>query len=84
VQLGTAMLAAGDSVDAVSSTLRRILGAYSLHKSGVIVLQTVLLVETGHGPTARVQHPTIEAGIEAGIEAMITAARCWLAPGVAD
>ena len=55
-----------------------------MHKSGVIVLQTVLLVETGHGPTARVQHPTIEAGIEAGIEAMITAARCWLAPGVAD
>jgi uncharacterized membrane protein YjjP (DUF1212 family) len=55
VQLGTAMLAAGDSVDAVSSTLSGILRAYGLSKSAVIVLPTVLWVETGHGPTARVE-----------------------------
>jgi uncharacterized membrane protein YjjP (DUF1212 family) len=55
VQLGTAMLAAGDSVDAVSSTLSGILAAYGLQKSSVIVLPTVLWVETGHGPTARIE-----------------------------
>jgi uncharacterized membrane protein YjjP (DUF1212 family) len=55
VQLGTAMLAAGDSVDAVSSTLSGILVAYGLDKSVVIVLPTVLWVETGHGSTARVE-----------------------------
>lgn len=55
MQLGAAMLAAGDSVDAVSSTLTGILRAYGLPKSGVIVLPTVLWVETGSGPTARVE-----------------------------
>ena len=55
VALGTAMLAAGDSVDAVSSKLRGILAAYGLPDGDVIVLPTVLLVETGHGPTARVE-----------------------------
>ena len=54
VALGKAMLAAGDSVDAVSSKLRGILWAYGLSESWVIVLPTVLLVETGRGPTARV------------------------------
>jgi uncharacterized membrane protein YjjP (DUF1212 family) len=38
VQLGTAMLAAGDSVDAVSSTLSGILRAYGLGKSAVLDL----------------------------------------------
>jgi len=55
VALGKAMLAAGDSVDAVSSKLRGILWAYGLSESWVIVLPTVLLVETGRGPTARVE-----------------------------
>jgi len=55
VALGTAMLASGDSVDAVSAKLRDILAAYGLADGEVIVLPTVLLVETGHGPTARVE-----------------------------
>lgn len=54
VAVGIAMLAAGDSVDAVASKLRGILEAYGLNQSDVIVLPTVLLVETGRGPTARV------------------------------
>lgn len=52
VHLGTAMLAAGDSVDAVLSKHRGILGAYGLRDCGVIVLPTMLLVETGSGPVA--------------------------------
>lgn len=55
VAVGTAMLGAGDSVDAVTSKLRGILQAYGLSESWVIVLPTVVFVETGRGPTARVE-----------------------------
>ena len=80
VALGTAMLAAGDSVDAVSSKLRGMLWAYGLSESWVIVLPTVLFVETGRGPTARVE---LGGGVEASMGLDQVAALYSLAEEVA-
>jgi uncharacterized membrane protein YjjP (DUF1212 family) len=55
VQLGLAMSAAGDSVDAIDTRLRTIVGAYGVDHVEVGVLPTSLMVGTGQGGDARVQ-----------------------------
>jgi uncharacterized membrane protein YjjP (DUF1212 family) len=55
VQLGLAMSAAGDSVDAIGTNLRAIVRAYRVDHVEVGVLPTSLMVGTGQGTDARVQ-----------------------------
>jgi uncharacterized membrane protein YjjP (DUF1212 family) len=55
VQLGLAMSAAGDSVDAIDANLRAIVRAYRVDHVEVGVLPTSLMVGTGQGGDARVQ-----------------------------
>lgn len=55
VQLGLAMSAAGDSVDAIDTNLRTIVTAYGVDHVEVGVLPTSLMVGTGQGGEARVQ-----------------------------
>ena len=55
VQLGTAMSAAGDSVDAIDSTLRTIVAAYGVQHLEIAVLPTSLMVSTGHGTGTQIQ-----------------------------
>ena len=61
VQLGVAMSAAGDSVDAIDSTLRTIVAAFGVEHVEVAVLPTSLMVSTGHGTGTQ-----IEIGIPQG------------------
>ena len=49
VELGIAMSAAGDSVDAIDASLRTIIAAYGVEHVEVAVLPTSLMVGTGHG-----------------------------------
>jgi uncharacterized membrane protein YjjP (DUF1212 family) len=55
VQLGIAMSAAGDSVDAISGHLQAIVAAYGVDHVEVAVFSTSLIVGTGHGASAQVQ-----------------------------
>jgi uncharacterized membrane protein YjjP (DUF1212 family)/uncharacterized membrane protein YjjB (DUF3815 family) len=55
VQLGTAMVAAGDAVDIIEESLRRIVGAYGVAGLQVALLPTSLFVQTGTGDSAHVQ-----------------------------
>ena len=61
VELGIAMSAAGDSVDAIDSSLRAIIAAYGVEHVEVAVLPTSLMVGTGHGTGTQ-----IEIGIPRG------------------
>jgi len=55
VQLGTAMVAAGDAVDITEESLRRIVAAYGVAGLQVALLPTSLFVQTGTGDSAHVQ-----------------------------
>ena len=55
VQLGVAMSAAGDSVDAIDSTMRSIVAAYGVEHVEVAVLPTSLMVSTGLGTSTQIQ-----------------------------
>ena len=55
VQVGTAMVAAGDAVDVVEESLRRIVAAYGVPGLQVALLPTSLFVQTGTGDSAHVQ-----------------------------
>lgn len=55
VQVGAAMVAAGDAVDVVEESLRRIVTAYGVPGLQVAVLPTSLFVQTGTGDSAHVQ-----------------------------
>lgn len=55
LELGGAMIAAGDSVDAVGAHLGAIVSAYSVEHVQVSVMPTTIIVGTGHGSDAQVQ-----------------------------
>jgi uncharacterized membrane protein YjjP (DUF1212 family) len=55
VQLGVAMSAAGDSVDAIDANLRAIIAAYGVEHVEVAVLPTSLMVSTGLGASTQIQ-----------------------------
>jgi uncharacterized membrane protein YjjP (DUF1212 family) len=55
VQLGTAMVAAGDAVDIIEASLRRVIDAYGVNDVQIALLPTSLFVETGVGRSAHVQ-----------------------------
>jgi uncharacterized membrane protein YjjP (DUF1212 family)/uncharacterized membrane protein YjjB (DUF3815 family) len=55
VELGVAMSVAGDSVDAIDSTLREIVAAYGVEHVEVAVLPTSLMVSTGQGTGTQIQ-----------------------------
>jgi uncharacterized membrane protein YjjP (DUF1212 family)/uncharacterized membrane protein YjjB (DUF3815 family) len=55
VQLGIAMVAAGDAVDIIEQSLRRVVAAYSVAGLQIALLPTSLFVQTGTGDTAHVQ-----------------------------
>jgi len=55
VRLGIAMCDAGDSVDAIDSTLRSMVAAYGVEHVEVAVLPTSLTVTTGQGVSTQVQ-----------------------------
>jgi uncharacterized membrane protein YjjP (DUF1212 family) len=55
VQLGIAMVAAGDAVDVVEESLRRIVAAYGVPGLQVALLPTSLFVQTGTDDRAHVQ-----------------------------
>jgi uncharacterized membrane protein YjjP (DUF1212 family) len=55
VQLGTAMVAAGDAVDVIEESLRRIAAAYGVAGLQVALLPTSLFVQTGTDDSAHVQ-----------------------------
>ena len=55
VQLGIAMVAAGDAVDVIEESLRRIVAAYSVAGLQIALLPTSLFVQTGTGDSAHVQ-----------------------------
>jgi uncharacterized membrane protein YjjP (DUF1212 family)/uncharacterized membrane protein YjjB (DUF3815 family) len=55
VQLGTAMVAAGDAVDVIEASLRRIVAAYGVTGAEIALLPTSLFVQTGTGDSALVQ-----------------------------
>ena len=61
VQLGTAMSAAGDSVDAIDATLRQIVAAYGVEHIEIAVLPTSLTVSTGVGTGTQIQIATATA-----------------------
>ena len=55
VQVGLAMSAAGDSVDAIDSNLRAITSAYGVEHVEVAVLPTSLMVATGQGTGTQIE-----------------------------
>src|SRR5215469_8127339 len=55
VQLGIAMVAAGDAVDIIEESLRRIVAAYGVEGLQIALLPTSLFVQTGTGDSAHVQ-----------------------------
>lgn len=55
VRLGMAMTMAGESVDDIHRRLDHIAAAYGITDVEVMVLPTALFIETGAGPSARVQ-----------------------------
>jgi uncharacterized membrane protein YjjP (DUF1212 family) len=55
VQLGIAMVAAGDAVDVIEESLRRIVAAYGVDGLQIALLPTSLFVQTGTGDSAHVQ-----------------------------
>lgn len=55
MQLGTAMVAAGDAVDVIEESLRRIVAAYGVTGVQIALLPTSLFVQTGAGDSALVQ-----------------------------
>ena len=55
VQVGFAMVAAGDAVDLVEDSLRRIVSAYDVGGFQIALLPTSLFVQTGTGDQTRVQ-----------------------------
>ena len=55
VQLGSAMVAAGDAVDVIEGTLRQIVAAYGVEGLQIALLPTAMFVQTGTGDTAHVQ-----------------------------
>jgi len=55
VQLGTAMVAAGDAVDVIEESLRRIMAAYGVTGAQIALLPTSLFVQTGTGDRSLVQ-----------------------------
>ena len=55
IQLGIAMSAAGDSVDAIDSSLRAIIAAYGRRHIEVAVLPTSLMVSTGRGTGTQIE-----------------------------
>jgi len=62
IQLGEAMTRAGESVDGVQARLKRMAAAYGLRDFEVVVLPTVLLVQTMSGVVARVRLRAIPTG----------------------
>ena len=55
VQLGIAMVAAGDAVDIIEQSLRQVVAAYGVAGLQVALLPTSLFVQTGTGDSAHVQ-----------------------------
>ena len=55
IELGIAMSAAGDSVDAIDSSLRAIIAAYGREHIELAVLPTSLMVSTGHGTATQIE-----------------------------
>ena len=55
VQLGITMVAAGDAVDIIEESLRRIVAAYGVDGLQIALLPTSLFVQTGTGDSAHVQ-----------------------------
>src|SRR5215467_11990760 len=55
VQLGIAMVAAGDAVDIIEESLRRIVAAFGVDGLQIALLPTSLFVQTGTGDSAHVQ-----------------------------
>ena len=55
VELGIAMSAAGDSVDAIDSSLRAIIAAYDVAHVEVAVLPSSLMVSTGLGTGTQIE-----------------------------
>ena len=55
VLLGTAMVAAGDAVDIIEESLRRVVTAYGVAGLQIALLPTSLFVQTGTGDSAHVQ-----------------------------
>ena len=55
VQLGVTMVAAGDAVDIIEESLRRVVAAYGVAGLQIALLPTSLFVQTGTGDDAHVQ-----------------------------
>jgi uncharacterized membrane protein YjjP (DUF1212 family) len=55
VHLGTTMVAAGDAVDVIEGSLRRVIDAYGVRDVEIALLPTSLFVETGAGTSAHVE-----------------------------
>jgi uncharacterized membrane protein YjjP (DUF1212 family) len=55
VQLGITMVAAGDAVDVIEGSLRRIVAAYGVAGLQIALLPTSLFVQAGEGDNAHVQ-----------------------------
>ncbi len=55
VQLGMVMVAAGDAVDIIEDSLRRIVAAYGISGLQIALLPTSLFIQTGTGESAHVQ-----------------------------
>ena len=55
IELGTAMVAAGDAVDNVEEALRAIVATYKVTDVKIALLPTSLFVETGTGGSSHVQ-----------------------------
>jgi uncharacterized membrane protein YjjP (DUF1212 family)/uncharacterized membrane protein YjjB (DUF3815 family) len=55
VQLGIAMVAAGDAVDVIEESLRQVVAAYGVAGLQIALLPTSLFVQTGTGDGAHVQ-----------------------------
>jgi uncharacterized membrane protein YjjP (DUF1212 family) len=55
VQLGIAMVAAGDAVDVIEESLRRVVAAYGVTGLQIALLPTSLFVQTGTSDSAHVQ-----------------------------
>lgn len=55
VQLGITMVAAGDAVDVIEGSLRRIVAAYGVAGLQIALLPTSLFIQTGTGDAAHVQ-----------------------------
>ena len=55
VETGMAMVAAGDAVDLIEESLRRIVAAYGVDGIRILLLPTSLFVQDGSGTEARVE-----------------------------